>query len=71
MSLWLTSEEIEERTKRKRRALQRAELARQGVKFTTRWDGFPLVNRAQFEGQGPQATTTRKEPNFDALRRTQ
>lgn len=68
MSLWLTPEEIEFRTGKKWRKLQCAELARQGVKFKVRWDGFPLVDRAQFEGQPEQKPSRRKEPNYAAWR---
>lgn len=67
MSLWLTREELETRTGYKRLSKMRIELARQGVKFTTRRDGFPLVDRALFEVP-PAKSAQRKEPNFAALR---
>ena len=62
MSLWLTDEELETLTGRRRRTAQRAELARQGVKFTTRHDGFPLVPRSQFENLAKPVK--RWEPTF-------
>lgn len=65
MSLWLTQEELFERTGFKRHSKQRAELARQGVPFNTRLDGFPLVLRAYFDRLTP--TTKRREPRLDLV----
>ena len=66
MSLWLTMEELKVRTNRKRKSDICAELARQKVEFTVRWDGFPLVDRAQFEGAQVKPTR-RKEPKWSAI----
>jgi hypothetical protein len=50
MSLWLTEDELIELTGYKRQSLQIKALASMGVKFRSREkDGFPLVERAQFE----------------------
>lgn len=71
MSLWLTKEELFIRTKYRQNQRICAELARQGVEFKVRHDGFPLVDRAQFEGASVKPVR-RKEPNYAALdRRTQ
>ncbi len=70
MSLWLTPEELYERTGKRQKKRQRLELARQGVRFTTRSDGFPLVDRAQFESGEPLTKARRRrEPNFTAIGR--
>ena len=78
MSLWLTKEELIERTGYKRHSAQCRELARQGMQFTVRHDGFPLVDRWQFEQRSePEALPKRaprlrfddsKDFNWDALR---
>ena len=52
------------RTGFKNRKKQCAELARQGVKFTVRWDGFPLVLLSQFEPT-PDAKAKRKTAEED------
>lgn len=53
MSLWLTPAELFERTGKRQKRKQCEELARQGVRFTTRADGFPLVDRYQPEPSDP------------------
>lgn len=70
MSLWLTPAEVVERTGFKQKKRQVLELARQGLKFTVRSDGFPLVDRSQFESD-ERLTRNRKrrEPDFTAIGR--
>jgi hypothetical protein len=64
MSLWLTDDELETLTGYKRRSLQRRALSEMGVKFRSRpADGFPLVERGQFD---KPVTKPRREPNWDA-----
>jgi hypothetical protein len=58
MSLHLSQDELIERTGYKQHPKQCKELARQGLKFTVRADGFPLVLRSQLEPQD------RRRPNF-------
>lgn len=64
--LYLNSDELFERTGKKHRKKQCAELARQGVVFTIRGDGFPLVLRSTLEA--PADKKRKREPNFGALR---
>lgn len=64
--LWLDDDELATLTGYKQRAKQKAALARLGVRFRSRpADGFPLVERAQF-----QANLTGKarkaEPDWSA-----
>ena len=66
VSLWLTKDELIVRTNKRRMKDIVTELARQRVEFTVRWDGFPLVNRAQFEGAQVKPTR-RKEPKWSAI----
>lgn len=65
MSLWLSPEELVERTGFRTSKRQCLELARQGVRFTIRHDGFPLVERYQFEtltrGKG------KREPDWSTI----
>jgi hypothetical protein len=63
--LYLDEGELIEKTGFKHRGKQYAELARQGVPFTRRGDGKPLVLRSDIEK--PVTVTKRKEPNFKAL----
>lgn len=65
MSLWLNDDEITELTGYKLREPRCKALAELGVSFKRRpADGFPLVERAQFDGsQKPQR---KKEPNWAA-----
>ena len=65
MSLHLSALELIERTGYKQRNKQRDELARQGVPFTVRHDGFPLVLRSYLE----PTPGRKREPNFAALKR--
>ena len=72
MSLWLSKDELIEATGYKRHAKQCIELARLGLRFMVRHDGFPLVERWQFE-QGGKDDLNRlprapMEPNWDAVR---
>lgn len=69
MSLHLNQDELVERTGYKQHAKQCEELARQGIKFTVRHDGFPLVLRSQFE-LPLTVKGKRKEPDYGALTRT-
>lgn len=71
MSLWLTPAELVELTGFKQRGKQRLELARQGLKFTVRSDGFPLVDRSLFQASGERLTKNqrRREPNFTVIGR--
>lgn len=66
MSLWLSDDEVADLTGKRQRRKQCDELARLGVKFRVRGDGFPLVERWQFEGQ--PVAKRRREPNWDAVR---
>lgn len=71
MSLWLTPAELFERTGKRQKRKQCEELARQGVRFTTRADGFPLVDRSQFQsGEQLNSTRRRREPNFSTIGRS-
>ena len=70
MSLWLSKEELIELTGYKRAARQKLALGQMGLKFRSRpLDGFPLVDRWQFEGETvkPRAKMWRQEPNWDAI----
>jgi hypothetical protein len=70
MGLWLTPAELVERTGKKQKRKQCEELARQGVRFTVRCDGFPLVDRSQFEsGERLTINQRRREPRFTAIGR--
>jgi hypothetical protein len=52
MSLWLSKEELIELTGYKRAGRQKLALDQMGLKFRCRpIDGFPLVDRWQFEGE--------------------
>jgi hypothetical protein len=64
MSLWLDDDELTMRTGYKQNRKRCEELARQRVRFTTRRDGFPLVERSQFELMAGKA---KREPNFGAF----
>ena len=71
MSLWLTPSELVELTGFKQKRRQCLELARQGLKFTVRSDGYPLVDRSLFEsGERLSSTRRRREPNFTAIGRS-
>jgi len=69
MSLWLSKEELVELTGYKRAGRQKLALGQMGLKFRIRpVDGFPLVDRWQFEGEtlkpGGQMS---RQPNWYAM----
>jgi Domain of unknown function (DUF4224) len=69
MSLWLSKEEVIELTGYKTVSRQKLALDRMGVTFRSRpLDGFPLVDRWQFEGEivRPRRGLWRHELNWDA-----
>lgn len=66
MSLWLTREELVELTGYKTPRKWRLVLAQMGLKFRTRPDGFPLVDRWQFEGEIIRPVDSRRtRPKWD------
>ena len=70
MSLWLSKEELVELTGYKRAARQKLALGQMGLKFRSRpLDGFPLVDRWQFEGEigTSRGQMWRREPTWDAI----
>jgi len=70
MSLWLSKEELTELTGYKRASRQKHALDRMGLKFRSRpLDGFPLVDRWQFEGEiiRPRGKPWRQESTWDAI----
>jgi hypothetical protein len=70
MSLWLSKDELVELTGYKRAARQKLALGQLGLKFRSRpLDGFPLVDRWQFEGEivRLRGQTWRQEPNWHAM----
>lgn len=67
MSLWLTAEELEQLTGRKKKKLQREALVQMGVQFRLRpVDGFPLVRRSLFDEPLTKAEK-RREPRLDLI----
>ena len=69
MSLWLSKEELIELTGYKRAGRQKLALGQMGLKFRSRpIDGFPLVDRWQFEGESirPRVKMWHPESNWDA-----
>jgi Domain of unknown function (DUF4224) len=73
MSLWLSKEELIELTGYKRAGRQKLALGQMGLKFRIRpLDGFPLVDRWQFEGEivRPWGKMWRQEPNRHAINGT-
>lgn len=64
MSLYLSPDELTERTGYKQNPKRCDELRRQGAKFIVRWDGFPLVVRGEAAG----TTRRQREPNYGALK---
>ena len=69
MSLWLSKEELIELTGYKTARRQKLALAKMGLQFRSRpLDGFPLVDRWQFEGgiMWPRAAL-RPEANWDGI----
>jgi hypothetical protein len=70
MSLWLSKEELIELTGYKRASRQKIALGQMGLKFRSRpLDGFPLVDRWQFEGETlrPWGKMWRQEPNWNVI----
>jgi len=70
MSLWLSKDELVELTGYKRTGRQKLALGQMGLRFRSRpLDGFPLVDRWQFEGEitRPQGKMWRRETNWDAM----
>lgn len=67
MSLWLTDDELFELTGYRQRDKQKRALAELKTQFRLRpADGFPLVERAQFE-IGLTSGRKRKEPDYSAV----
>jgi hypothetical protein len=67
--IWLTCEELEELTGYKTKTRQAAALIQLGIPYRARpADGFPLVERRQFEGQKLTGQRKPREPNWDFLR---
>ena len=67
MSLWLTPEELIELTGYKTSRSQKLALGQMNVKLRSRaLDGFPLVDRWQFEGEIIRPKERRREPNWAA-----
>ena len=66
MGLWLSQEELIQLTGYRRHSKQILVLAKLKIEFRCRPDdGFPLVNRAQFERA--QGYNRRRAPNWAAL----
>jgi len=66
MSLWLSKEELIELTGYKTASRQKRALAEMGLQFRSRpLDGFPLVDRWQFEGEIMRRAGFPPEPNWD------
>lgn len=69
MSIWLNDDELVELTGYKQREKQKRAIAELGLRFRTRpADGFPLVDRAQFES-GLTGKPARREPNWSSTTR--
>jgi Domain of unknown function (DUF4224) len=70
MSLWLTREELVELTGFKSSRRQKLALTGMGLVFRSRpADGFPLVDRWQFEGElnRPHVSRRHPGPNWNAI----
>jgi hypothetical protein len=70
MSLWLSKEELTELTGYKTASRQKLALGQMGLKFRSRpLDGFPLVDRWQFQGEiiRPRGKIWHQEPDWDAI----
>lgn len=70
MTLWLTPTELVELTGYKQREKQKLALGKMGVPFRSREaDGYPLVDRSQFEGTAPLTPSRRRrEPHLEVVR---
>lgn len=64
--LWLTADEVEELTGRKRWKVQARVLGDMGVPFTLNGAGRPLVLRSQFEAQQKPPRRRTTAPTWDA-----
>lgn len=72
MSLWLDEEELFKLTGKRQRAKQVEVLSslKPAVTFRVRpEDSFPLVDRAQFDGNGLTQRRQKREPDFSAVSR--
>ena len=70
MALWLSKEELIELTGYKTASRQKLALGRMGLKFRSRpLDGFPLVDRWQFEGEivRPRGKMWRQELDWNPV----
>ena len=70
MGLWLSKEELVELSGYRGRTKQKLALGKMGLTFRSRpFDGLPLVDRSQFEGEviSPQNKRRRAEPSWDAI----
>lgn len=68
MSIWLTAEEVQELTARKRWSAQCRALAAMGVPFRPNAAGRPLVERAAVEKAArSNAKVSRRGPNWEAI----
>lgn len=68
MSLWLSDTELFELTGYRHKNSQKKALGKMGIHFVSRaLDGFPMVQRGQFEGR-PEQPTRRREPRLDWLK---
>lgn len=68
MSIWLTAEEVQELTARKRWSAQCRALQRMGVAFRPNAAGRPLVERAAVEKAARTGKSAkRSEPDWEAL----
>lgn len=69
MSLWLTPDELAELTGYRHKNSQKKALGKMGIHFVSRaMDGFPMVQRGQFEGRAEDKPTRRREPKLDWLK---
>jgi hypothetical protein len=69
MSLWLSAAEVCDLTGYKHKNSQKSALGKMGIPFVSRaLDGFPMVQRAQFQGQLTALPMRRKEPKLDWLK---
>ena len=70
MTLWLTGEELIELTGFKTSRRQKLALGEMSIPFVARAaDGFPLVRRSHFEGDGVLTRESRRRtPHLDFLR---
>jgi hypothetical protein len=68
MSLWLTADELYVLTGYRHKNSQKKALGKMGIHFVSRaMDGFPMVQRGQFEGR-PDQPARRREPKLDWLK---